>query len=209
MKKLLVSCTTFFKRTLPTRYEWVVCYMQNKGRCYTYFISMTHSHLLKRLREIEVIYEEKIILRSGKPSKYYCDIKKAFGYPDILNALADEVGKKLPKSTTCIAASGYGGIPIGSVVASRFNKKFVAVRSSEKNHGKKGLIDGYVPKEKDWVVIVDDVLTTGSSLKETLTVLKKLNTQIRSAIVIVERGHPKLPIPYSHVFTVEEIITPK
>lgn len=162
--------------------------------------------LIKRLKEIGVIYREPVKLRSGTVSDFYCDVKKAYGYPDILNCLVDEIGKNLPKSITCIAASGYGGLPIAAAVSIKFNKKFIAVRDAVKKHGKGGIIDGYVPTNKDSVVIIDDVLTTGNSIKTTLVGLKTTKAKINSAIVVVKRGEAKLPIPYSYIFTINEII---
>ena len=167
---------------------------------------MTKNNLIKRLQEIDVVRKEKVVLRSGEVSDFYRDIKKAFGYPDILNSLADQICERLPEKTTCVAASGYGGLPLASVVASRFDLKFTAVRNSEKNHGKGGMIDGYVPTKDDVVVIVDDVLTSGSSITETLSVLEKLGIKAESAIVAVKRGDPKLSIPYSYVLTIDEIV---
>ena len=167
---------------------------------------MMRDALIQRLREIEVVHKKRVVLRSGIVSDFYCDIKKAFGYPDILNALADEIGKALPASVTCIAASGYGGLPLGSVVASRFNLKFVAVRGVAKDHGKGGVIDGYLPKESDVTVIVDDVITSGSSITETLSALEKIDVKVSSAIVAVKRGDPELTIPYSYIFSIDEIV---
>ena len=167
---------------------------------------MTKNNLIKRLRDIGVVYKEKVTLRSGETSDFYCDIKKAFGYPDILNALADEVKKILPKSVTCIAASGYGGLPLAAAVASKFNLKFVAVRSTPKNHGKGGLIDGYIPNKADTVVIVDDVLTSGSSIKETLAALKSIGVKVHSAAIVIRRSSPALTIPYTYVFMIDEIV---
>ena len=167
---------------------------------------MKKGNLVKRLKEIGVMHKEKVVLRSGKTSDFYCDIKKAFGYPDILNALADEIGALIPTQVTCIAGSGYGGLPLGSIVASRFNKKFVAVRSSIKNYGKEGKIEGYIPTKNDVVVVVDDVLTTGSSIKETLSALEKIGAKVFKVVVAVKRGDPELPIPFSFVFTIDEIL---
>ncbi len=167
---------------------------------------MLKRNLIKKLRDLNIIHKEKTILRSGKTSDFYCDIKKAFGSPHILKALADEIGLKLPQKTTCIAASGYGGIPLASVIASRFNKKFTAVRNTEKNHGKKGFIDGYIPNKKDVLVIVDDVLTSGSSIKETRSILNRIGIKTHSAIVVVKRGNPKLPLPYRFIFTINELV---
>lgn len=162
--------------------------------------------VIEHLRDIGIIHRKPVKLRSGKVANFYCDIKKAYGYPDILNALADAIGKKLKKSETCIAASGYGGLPLGAVVASRFCRKLVAVRDTEKKHGKRGLIDGYFPTKKDRVVIVDDVLTTGSSIKATLKVLTKARIKVSRAIVVVQRAKAKLPISYDFLYAVEGIL---
>ena len=167
---------------------------------------MSKKKIIKRFGEIGIIYKEPVKLRSGLISNFYCDIKKAFGYPDILNALAEEIGKKLPKSITCVAASGYGGLPLVAVISLKFNKKFIAVRNSPKKHGKGGIIDGYIPTNKDSIIIIDDVLTTGSSIKTTLAGLKNIKAKINGAIVVVKRGEAKLPISYSYIFTINEII---
>ena len=167
---------------------------------------MTKHELMQRLCEIGVIYKKNVVLRSGETSDFYCDIKKAFGYPDILIALADHIGETLPASCSCIAASGYGGLPLASVVAARWNKKFIAVRSSAKDHGKGGLIDGYLPEKHDQVVIVDDVLTSGSSIRETHAILAEAGIDATSASVVVMRGTPALPIPYTAVCTIGELI---
>ena len=166
---------------------------------------MTKKDIVKRFHEIGVVYKEPVTLRSGAVSDFYCDIKKAFGYPDLLNALADEIGRELNDSITCIAGLGYGGLPIAALVASRFGKKFVAVRDKPKKHGKGGLIDGYIPNQKDIIVIVDDVLTTGSSIKTTLETLSLGKGKVESAVVIVKRGEAELTIPYSYIFTMDEL----
>lgn len=167
---------------------------------------MTKEEMLKRFKKIGIIHKEPITLRSGRSSDFYCDIKKTYGYPDIINALADEVERMLPAGITAVAASGYGGLPLASLVAAKSNKKFIAVRDKVKNHGKGGFIDGYVPNGEDHIVIIDDVLTTGGSIRETYEILKRAGGKISYAIVVVKRGDGKLPIPCEHLFTLEEII---
>lgn len=166
--------------------------------------SMSRDKLKKLLKELDIISEEKVTLRSGEESNFYCNIKKAFGYPNVLNALASEVKKIIPASATCIAASGYGGIPLASVISSNCNIKLTMVRPNPKDHGKKDLIDGYIPNKNDVVIIVDDVLTSGSSIKETLKALRDNNVNVHSVIVIVKRGDPEIPIPYNHIFEIKD-----
>ncbi len=166
---------------------------------------MNRTQLLARLKEIEVIKNEKVTLRSGVVADYYCDIKKAFGYPDILNAIADVVIELVPPETTCIAASGYGGLPLGAVVASRSGKHFVSVRSSAKGYGLSDALSGYPVTENDSVTIVDDVLTSGSSIKETYAALLEYGVTPVHAIVFVARAEPELPLSYSSVLLINEL----
>jgi len=165
---------------------------------------MTRKNLLERLREIKIIDKREIKLRSGAVSSFYCDIKKVYGYPEVMNALVDLIKNKISKNITCIAASGYGGIPLASVISSRLNKKLILVREKPKKHGRGGYIDGYIPNKKDKIAIVDDVITSGSSIRSTIRTLKKMKVKTSYAIVVVERRKVKLPIPYYFIFNVEE-----
>lgn len=167
---------------------------------------MSKKTLIQKLHKIGFIHKKPVELRSGIPASFYCDIKKAYGYPEILTMIADEIIKLLPKKTTCIAASGYGGLPLGAVVASRAELHFTAVRDNPKKHGKGGVLDGYVPTKKDAVVIVDDVLTTGSSIKATLGGLATLKIKVIGAVVVVKRQEVVLPLPYKWVLTLEEVL---
>lgn len=167
---------------------------------------MSKEILLARLKEIGIISNDPVTLRSGEASAFYCDIKKACGYPDVLDLLADVIGEKIGEDTTCVAGTGYGGLPLAALVASRFQKKFIAVREKPKSHGKGGLIDGYIPAAGDKVVIIDDVLTTGSSIKTTIAGLSSVGAVVVGAIVVVERKKAVLPIPYQYVFSINDLI---
>jgi len=166
---------------------------------------MTKDQILKRLTDINVIYQEPAKSFSEPEDNFYCNIKKACGYPDILNALADLVGEKLRDEENCIAVSGYGGLPLGAVVASRFNRKLVTVRKTEKKYGPRGLIDEYVPTQNDMIVILDDVLATGDSIGPVINSLQNVGIKISRAIFVVEIEKMKLPIPYESLFQIDEI----
>lgn len=166
---------------------------------------MHRDELIKRLKEVGVISREPVTLRSGIQSDIYCDIKKAFGFSDVFTALAREISKKISQNITCIAASGHGGLPLAALVASQLNLKFSLVRHNAKDHGKNKLIDGYVPGGGDIIAIVDDVFSTGSSIKDTILSLKETGAKIDCAVVVVKRGESSLQIPLLCVFELEEI----
>jgi len=166
---------------------------------------MTKDHLIKRLHEIGVIVNEPVLLRSGATVEFYCDIKKAYGYSDVLNVFIEEIGKQVNNEITCITGSGYGGLPLAAILALKYNRHYVGVRESVKGHGRKERFEGYVPMPYDKVLIVDDVLTTGSSIKETISAMTKTGATIAQIIVLVKRGEAKLPIPYSHILHIDEL----
>lgn len=166
---------------------------------------MQKSDLIKRLREIGVIVNEPVLLRSGVTVEFYCDIKKAYGYADVLHAFVEEIGKEIKDDITCITGSGYGGLPLAAVLALRYNRHYVAVRDSAKEHGRKKSFEGYVPMPYDKVLIVDDVLTTGSSIRETIAALKETGATMAQVVVLVKRGEADLPVPFSHILHIDEL----
>lgn len=167
---------------------------------------MQKENLLAQLRKIGVIERREVTLRSGEVSNIYCDMRMVFGNPELLNALADEMAKLIPGDVDCIAASGYGGLPLGAVIASRTGRKLIGVRGAAKDHGKSGRLAGYMPTKHDRVVVIDDVLTSGSSIKETHAGLIENGITAELAVVAVKRADPELPIPVHSVFTIEEIV---
>ena len=168
---------------------------------------MSKVELKKRLDEIKIIYKKPVKMKSGEISDCYCDIKKSYGYPDILNLIADEIIGLLPSETTCIAGSGYGGIPLAIAVSLKSSRKLTVIRDKVKTYGMESNIEGYVSTEKDKVIIVDDVLDSGASILNTLSVLEKTKSEIIGVIVVVQIGSIKLPVPISCVFKFEEFFS--
>ena len=167
---------------------------------------MTKDQILKRFKEIDIIYREPTKFFPRTKDNFYCDIKKTYGYPDILNTLVNLIGEKLQDGENCIAVSGYGGLPLGAMVASKFNRKLIMVRKKEKKFGPRGLIDGYTPTENDTVVILDDVLATGKTILPFIDSLQKTKAKISRAIIVVELEKMKLPISHEFLFSIDEIL---
>jgi orotate phosphoribosyltransferase len=165
------------------------------------------STLADKLKNHKVILYEPVTLRGGTVSQYYADIKKAYGDPVLLDELAQTTVKNLDTQTTCLAASGYGGIPLG-VAASRISGLPLAmVRDTQKNHGKQGLIDGYVPSSGDNVSVLDDVFTSGSSLTQTISTLESTGAQIIKCHVILARGKTEeFTYPISYLLSADELV---
>lgn len=146
-------------------------------------------NLLEKLKESGVIKEGDFVLKGGEKSNLYFDIKKAYGNPTLFKEILSEVSKLIPKEATCIAGSGNGGIPLATALSLETNKKLSIVRDVEKNHGTRQMIDGYIPQDSDKVVVVDDVLTSGTSLRNTIKNLGDVT--IIKCVVILKRGEAR------------------
>lgn len=159
------------------------------------------------LRNKDIVVREPIALRGGGVSEYYVDVKKAYGNPEILREMARLMCGNLAPDTTCIAASGHGGVPLGVAISLESELPLASVRDTEKNHGKRGLIDGYVPDENDVVSIVDDVFTSGSSLRQTAANLSATNSKIAGCHVVVARGDvSQFELPVGHLLRADDIL---
>ncbi len=161
----------------------------------------------KLLTEIKkVIRHGNFKLKGGDTADYYLDLRSLYGDPKILKMIGNEFSKKIPKNTTCIAASGYGGIPIGTIVSRVTGLPLVLVRNEKKGHGLKDTVIGYQPTNKDSVIIVDDICTSGTSILETKKLLNVHNPKTIAALVMVKRGIPKEKIALKYLFSIKDIL---
>lgn|SRR3989344_9527085 len=162
--------------------------------------------LVAELKKIDdLVIKEPVDLASGEKSDYYIDIKKAYGYPKVLDLMAELLASFIPNYVSCIASSGYGGIPLASLISAKTGRNLTLIREAPKNHGTKVLIDGYTPKSEDVVALVDDVFTTGGSLRKMRQALGE-EINIGGYYVVVKRGEGKLDRPLHSLITPEDLI---
>lgn len=150
--------------------------------------------------------EGDFVLASGANSKIYLHIKKAYGEPELLNAISDSLYGRMPANITCVSGMGKGAEPIAATISSRHGLRLSVVRSKLKDHGVGGSIEYYVPSKMDLVAVVDDVFTTGKSLEKNLEILNSTGAQIVGGYVVVKRGEGKLSVPLHYLFTLDELL---
>jgi len=136
-------------------------------------------------------------LKSGRLSPYFLNtgmlhtgeaINKLGGF--YASTIVDNIKTKY----TSIFGPAYKGIPLAiAAVNSLFTEHKVNVhysfnRKEAKDHGDMGLIVGKPLSENDSVIIVDDVITAGTAVRETIEILEKQgNPKISAVIVSVDR----------------------
>ena len=123
---------------------------------------------------------------SGWKSPIYCDNRKTLSFPNIrthIRMKICEIIKEKYRHVNVIAGVATGGIAIGCLVAEELGLPFVYVRSSNKEHGKKNLIEGYYDSGQS-VVVIEDLISSGKSSLAAVKALKKEGLNIKGLISI-------------------------
>jgi len=148
--------------------------------------------LLAILNDLSVI-RKPVTLSSGKISNYYFDARVS----SLNSEGAYRIGSIILDMIKADRINAIGGLTlgadpiIGATVALSFQGKsplsgFI-VRKDEKKHGMQKLIEGCELKNTDRVVIVDDVVTTGSSTIQAIEAVNKTGAKIIRVIAVVDR----------------------
>ena len=104
-------------------------------------------------------------------------------------AYADKIGDK----KTVLYGPAYKGIPIAVAVSVALSKTgldlpFFFNRKEAKDHGEGGIFVGYKPQAGEEVVIVEDVITAGTAIRESMENLKSLEgIKVAACFVMVDR----------------------
>jgi orotate phosphoribosyltransferase len=135
----------------------------------------------------------KFVLSSGKESSYYFDGKQVTLHPLGAYVLAKVIIEKIKdKNIQAVGGLTIGADPIVGSLApicylEGLNLKLFIVRKAAKEHGEKRLIEGPKLLSSDRVVILDDVLTTGSSIIRAIEAVKDIGCPVVKIIVLVDR----------------------
>ena len=126
-------------------------------------------------------------LKNGSISPIYIDLKNIISYPFIVNKITQLIWEKIKNiEFDHVCGIPYGGIPLSSVLSCNYNKSMLMLRKEVKKYGTNKIIEGTY-KPNDRCVLIEDVITTGSSLANSIKTLKKLNLDIAHIFVICDR----------------------
>ena len=124
-------------------------------------------------------------LASGRTSSYYVDIKKAVTRPDLLRTIAEGMAP-YAGSADRIAGVELGAVPIAAAVSLASGKPYLMVRKSTKEHGTKKEFEGELRKGEK-VLFVEDVVTTGGTLRAAIERLRAQGAVIDDVVCVVDR----------------------
>jgi orotate phosphoribosyltransferase len=130
-------------------------------------------------------------LTSGKISPYYIDLRIVPSFPDAFQRITDfyvdfikeEIGVK---SFERIAGIPVAGIPFTSLIAYSLRKPFLYIRKGVRLHGRQRRIEGILAPG-DRILLVDDLITTGLSLRKAAKAITAEGGIVTDAVVLLDR----------------------
>jgi orotate phosphoribosyltransferase len=149
---------------------------------------LTDAELRAALRE-HAYLEGDFVLRSGKRSRYYLDKYRFETRPDILAALGERIAaaaREHEPDAVRLAAPAVGAVALAAAASLASGLPFLIVRDEAKDYGTANRIEGgYEPGER--VCLVEDVVTSGGALLESVDALREADLEVRTAVCVVDR----------------------
>jgi orotate phosphoribosyltransferase len=166
---------------------------------------MTRDELLDLFRRSGALLEGHFRLTSGLHSSGYLQCALVLQHPEHAEALGRAIAervRRLGPKPTLVLSPALGGVIIGHEVA-----RALGVRAlfAERQDGALTLRRGFVIAENDRVLVVEDVLTTGGSTRETMQVARACGGQVVGAGAIVNRsgGTAQFEVPFASLLDVD------
>lgn len=145
--------------------------------------------LAVQLYEVQAVKFGSYLLKSGITSPVYFDLRVIISHPVLLTQVANLVFQTAVQAGvdySSICGVPYTALPIASVICCNNLIPMLIRRKEAKDYGTKRLVEGsFNPGES--CLIIEDVITSGSSILETAAVLQKEGLKVTDAIVLLDR----------------------
>lgn len=138
--------------------------------------------------KLEIIKFGKFTLKSGIESPFYVDLRPLASDPKILKKLAEHLLEILPKDNKLDLICGvpYAALPMATVMSLLSEIPLIMKRKEAKGYGTKKLIEG-IYKQGQSCLLVEDVITSGKSLLETIAEVEKEGLKVSDIVVVLDR----------------------
>jgi orotate phosphoribosyltransferase len=164
---------------------------------------MTRDELLDLFRRSGALLEGHFRLSSGLHSPGYLQCALVLSHPQHAELLGRAIAAAARDlRPTVVLSPALGGVVIGHEVGRALG---IRAMFAERQDGELTLRRGFVLGETDRVLVIEDVLTTGGSTRETMQVATAAGGRVVGAGSIVDRsgGAVKLDVPYAALLRID------
>lgn len=151
---------------------------------------MTEKEILSLFDKYGALLKGHFKLSSGLHSEKYLQCALVLQYPGIAGKLSRALAKKFYRSKIdVVVAPALGGITLAYEVARAFGVRGLF---TERQEGKMVLRRGLSIEKGEKVLVVEDVITTGGSTKEVMSVVRTLGGKVIGVGSVIDRSSQNL-----------------
>lgn len=153
-------------------------------------MSDTVAHALLASGALRFQPKAPLTFKSGLISPVYVDNRKLQGYPNqwriVIEAMAQVIAAQVPEVEVVVGVA-TAGIPHSAALAFHLQKPSAFVRKESKEHGTGQRIEG-ADVEGRHVVLIEDMVTSGSSSLDAVQALRQQNAIVQFCLTITSYG---------------------
>ena len=156
--------------------------------------STPDDRVLDLFKKSDALLQGHFKLTSGKHSEWYFEKIRLIEKPAVLEKIVDLLVEKIKAETPdfdYVVSPAYGAIAVGFLSALKLGKKFAFTQRVEE---KMSFRSGFSGIDGSRAVIIEDILTTGGSIREVVACLKERNIAVAGIYVLVDRTGGAVPI---------------
>ena len=143
--------------------------------------------ILSIFRSTEALLEGHFVLTSGRHSASYFQCAKGLQHPEYLTAfsimIADEFEDQAPD---VVISPAIGGVVLGTEVGTQLGCRTIF---AERKEGNMVIRRGFHIEKGEKVLVVEDVINTGGSVREVMDLVEKAGGYILGVGVLVDRSN--------------------
>jgi orotate phosphoribosyltransferase len=167
--------------------------------------------VIDEFKQTGALLEGHFQLTSGLHSSVYLQCARVLQFPEKAESFGRAIAEKFSKAGIQLVASpAIGGLIIGHEVARALGARFIW---TEREGGEMTLRRGFTVSPGERTLVVEDVITTGGSTRETIEALKSAGADVVAAASIIDRsggsvevGVPRVALATVQVLSVEPSI---
>lgn len=147
---------------------------------------LTNEQVLDILKEKDAVLEGHFLLTSGRHSDRYVQCAKLFQYADTSAKICESLAEGLKDmDIDAVVSPAVGGILMGYEMGRQLGVRNIF---TERVEGKMALRRGFTVAQGEKLLVVEDVVTTGGSVKEVIALMRELGAEIVGVASVVDRS---------------------